>query len=89
MAQIRYNGEGTDKGGEMSRSLREFQHLPLLAAMLAMGLMLPVLASAQTPPAVPAASAPTALGTSMRGAQSKIGIETKTRDVLALAARQL
>jgi biopolymer transport protein ExbB len=43
--------------GEMSRNLRNSQRRPLLAALLAIGLLLPALALAQTQPAVPTAPA--------------------------------
>ena len=56
---MRYNANvGAFKmtSGEMSRNLRNSQRRPLLAAMLAIGLLLPALALAQTPPAAPTAA---------------------------------
>jgi biopolymer transport protein ExbB len=61
MTQMRYNvtvGRFKMTSGEMSRNLRNSQRRPLLAAVLAIGLLLPVLALAQTPPAAPTAAAP-------------------------------
>ena len=58
---MRYNvtvGRFKMTSGEMSRNLRNSQRRPLLAAVLAIGLLLPVLALAQTPPAAPTAAAP-------------------------------
>jgi biopolymer transport protein ExbB len=59
MTQMRYNanvGGFKMTSGEMSRNLRYSQRRPLLAAMLAIGLLLPALALAQTPPAAPTAA---------------------------------
>ncbi len=61
MTQMCYNvtvGRFKMTSGEMSRNLRNSQRRPLLAAVLAIGLLLPVLALAQTPPAAPTAAAP-------------------------------
>jgi biopolymer transport protein ExbB len=44
----------------MIRNLRNSRHRPLLAVLLAIGMMLPAIASAQTPPAAPATAAPSA-----------------------------
>jgi len=63
MTQMRYNvtvGGFKMTSGEMSRNLRNSQRRPLFAAMFAIGLLLPALALAQTPPAAPAPAAPTA-----------------------------
>jgi len=63
MTQMRYNVIVVGfkmTSGEMNRNLRNSQARPLLAAVLAIGLLLPVLAVAQTPEATPAPTAPTA-----------------------------